>query len=563
VGWRVSSSGSGSGTDPLAVHLWTPVGPKTANYSAAAGELVRCDPTGGGFTVTLPNAPANGTRVAAKITTATAPNAVTIACAGSDVFNRASGPTSTSLVIAGQAAACEYDATGHIWTIVGSDTPVGSLDTRLAPIASGVDAWAASTAYTAGKVVKSNGQLWQVEVAHTSGASFDRSKFSVLVPARSPHGQVAASRSMVSGAVSGVSGRNYNTRLQHTTYGADIGSLRLVYTNFGSDLEPSNPVVVSASIEYPASTYWPVTFGGKKRVTIDPGQLAVSDVVGVDIPASTTFYTRSYWAARDVANDKVVLTTNLGAAADGFTFSSTPEADHTLDGTAMTPGTGVAPAPAMVLAQRAAISGVPVSLPCPMAVGDSILWGQGDSNDWRNGYWVRACDAAGIPTINTGRSAELGSGFATFSTSRRRRQLLQFATSLFIQYGTNDVNNSRTLVQLQTDVQTIVAYATRRGLPVFLGTITPLTTSTDSWATTGNQTPYGGTASRETIRKQYNAWVRAGVAGVAGYFEIADQVESARDSGLWKAPSYTADGTHPTATGHAAVAAAIDVTRMA
>lgn len=35
---------------------WTVTGVKTANYGPVAGELVRCDTSGGGFTVTLPTA---------------------------------------------------------------------------------------------------------------------------------------------------------------------------------------------------------------------------------------------------------------------------------------------------------------------------------------------------------------------------------------------------------------------------------------------------------------------------------------------------------------------------
>jgi lysophospholipase L1-like esterase len=40
-------------------------------------------------------------------------------------------------------------------------------------------------------------------------------------------------------------------------------------------------------------------------------------------------------------------------------------------------------------------------------------------------------------------------------------------------------------------------------------------------------------------------------------FETADTVETTRNSGKWKSPGYTADGTHPSATGHAAMAGAV------
>jgi hypothetical protein len=53
---------------------------------------------------------------------------------------------------------------------------------------------------------------------------------------------------------------------------------------------------------------------------------------------------------------------------------------------------------------------------------------------------------------------------------------------------------------------------------------------------------------------------------VSAYFEVADTVETARDSGIWKAGYvYTTDGVgvHPSATGHAAMAAAINTALFA
>ena len=52
--------------------------------------------------------------------------------------------------------------------------------------------------------------------------------------------------------------------------------------------------------------------------------------------------------------------------------------------------------------------------------------------------------------------------------------------------------------------------------------------------------------------------LRAGAVGhpLAGYIEVADTVESARNSGLWKA-GYSGDGTHPNTVGATAIAAAL------
>ena len=101
---------------------------KTGNYTAAAYDLVPCDVTSGSFTVTLPTAPANGTRVAAKIITASGTNTVTIAAAGSDVFNKTSGSTSLTLSLSNQAMTAQYDS--GIWTVTSDDLPLAQLDAR-------------------------------------------------------------------------------------------------------------------------------------------------------------------------------------------------------------------------------------------------------------------------------------------------------------------------------------------------------------------------------------------------------------------------------------------------
>jgi hypothetical protein len=107
---------------------------KTANYTAAAGDLVPVDTTSGAVTVTLPNAPADKTMVAVKHIIQGGTNAVTIACAGSDVFNRAGGPTSATLPYANQAMLLEYTAAVGIWSVIADDIPLSSLDLRFQPL---------------------------------------------------------------------------------------------------------------------------------------------------------------------------------------------------------------------------------------------------------------------------------------------------------------------------------------------------------------------------------------------------------------------------------------------
>lgn len=89
---------------------------------------------------------------------------------------------------------------------------------------------------------------------------------------------------------------------------------------------------------------------------------------------------------------------------------------------------------------------------------------------------------------------------------------------------------------------------------IWATTMTPNTTSTDNWATLGNQT----LTSANTAIQAFNTDLRNGVfsAYVSKVIDLGTAVESAVGSGLWVA-SGTGDGVHPTQAQTAIVAAAI------
>jgi len=62
---------------------------KTANYTAAWGELVRCDPSGGAFTVTLPTASGNAQRRIVIKNTTSDTTAITIDGNGAETIDGA------------------------------------------------------------------------------------------------------------------------------------------------------------------------------------------------------------------------------------------------------------------------------------------------------------------------------------------------------------------------------------------------------------------------------------------------------------------------------------------
>ena len=110
--------------------LLTPTAVKTAGYTAAAGDLVPVDTTSGNVTITLPAAPADLAVVAVKHVTQGAANTVTVACAGSDVFNKTGGATSGTLTLLAQGMLLQYKAAGGIWYVTADDLALTQLDSR-------------------------------------------------------------------------------------------------------------------------------------------------------------------------------------------------------------------------------------------------------------------------------------------------------------------------------------------------------------------------------------------------------------------------------------------------
>ncbi len=117
-------------TPPAGAQLLAPTAVKTSAYSASPGDFVPVDTTSGAVTVTLPNAPADGTRVAVKMVVQGGTNTVSVVCAGSDVFNKAGGVTTATLTLVSQAISLQYKSSSGIWYVVGDDMPLSGLDAR-------------------------------------------------------------------------------------------------------------------------------------------------------------------------------------------------------------------------------------------------------------------------------------------------------------------------------------------------------------------------------------------------------------------------------------------------
>lgn len=108
---------------------------KTSAYTAVPNEAVICDPTGGGFTVTLPTAAQGAVAscfVAIRRNAVGGTNAVTIARGGSDTIN--GGTASLSLPLDSETVVLLRDQTNTAWWGMFGQKSLASLDARFASI---------------------------------------------------------------------------------------------------------------------------------------------------------------------------------------------------------------------------------------------------------------------------------------------------------------------------------------------------------------------------------------------------------------------------------------------
>ena len=373
-------------------------------------------------------------------------------------------------------------------------------------------------------------------------------------------GQVAGAQAMVSEYGIGLvatrcsvmanfaeSNKQTMSRSAHTATEA-IESLQLVYANWYAQLNigdtgPGAAATFSASVEYPAGTITPVKFSGASSVSIASGANAVSDATAVVIPRGATFWVRTFQDTTagilysgQYAADSLGEWTTFGVTTTNYVNSAINVSKTQA---------GVVYRPTAIIGRRTR-----------EAFG--IL---GDSRTANGtGYDAQPNSFGGLgeverslvklgATINCGCSGESASSAAGTQADKRVALINAYCTRAILSYGINDCIASAAAA---TTAGHLVTVAQKLTVPAYVCTITPKSASTDSWATTANQTTDSTANPR---RVTLNGLIRAGL-GVPfiGSIELADYVESARDSGLWKvtgaANAYTSDGLHGNAAGH-------------
>lgn len=341
-----------------------------------------------------------------------------------------------------------------------------------------------------------------------------------------------------------------------------ITSLQIVIVNWfvdatgtGNETGLGGSTTVEASVEYPANTFTRIQFSGIDAGSVASGATLVSDACSVTIPDGAQFWVRMYKTSATgivymgFPNSRTIKDETLGDAA---TFGVSGVTNQVMSGTVTSNANSanVRDGPVVIIGTT--------SKRTFFLLGDSICQGYEDTPDGVTGRMGILARSIGenYGYINAGISSDRATYWAGSHTGRG--PLMDYCTDVIVQLGFNDIfSASRTASQVKTDLGTIYTYAvTTKGKRCYQTTITPKTTSTDSWATTANQTVTG----QESVKAgtgSVNEWIRANTAAIDGYFETADVLESARDSGKWKvdgtANKYTPDGIHPDVDGYVLV----------
>jgi len=331
----------------------------------------------------------------------------------------------------------------------------------------------------------------------------------------------------------------------------DIDAVQLLEANWynsgGTETATGGAATVSAAIEYPLNSCTRVTWAEQATGQVASGANLLSDLVAVTIPRGAWFAVRRYVTnPAGIAFASVCDTTDRGFGPDVFGYAPSGLADQTMTtapvATAQAAGPCAFPA-AIVARTRRASFGI---------IGDSRSAGALSSSttgafdgEGNLGEYAGALHGRGHATINGGIYGTTAAAFA--ASNARQAEAIGYCSHVVLEHSINDLTGGRTAAQVQADLLGIATLFPRAR--VIVGTTPPVSTSTDGWASANNQVAHASNAQRVAL----NAWKRQVPRPFADCWEVADLVETARGSGLWKA-GLTGDGTHESAAGYQAIA---------
>jgi hypothetical protein len=388
----------------------------------------------------------------------------------------------------------------------------------------------------------------------------------------------------------------------------DTSTIRLVYGNFALNYSLFAPYEegdwganfdVKASVEISGGYIVPVYFQGRRQATIERMGLLVSDPIGVSEVAGTDIWVRS--RASGTAGVAWPYQRNVRSENGEGIENSVDKVDSGTITATTAPGF----VPIAIITDE--------DYPSVAMEGDSVMYGVGDTDIEPNVGFVRRAMNRQFGYVGLSRSGARAEYLGTPGTFRIRMLLALGCHYAVSNFGINDVGGTtgpagtlgtRTAAQLEADWLTIARMHDRGGVAWYQCTLTPYTSSSDNWSTVAGQT-VASTASRtqandwlrdgspidpttkapvavgttNALRTEYIYWdgtkhvtIGTRMAGhpMAGAFEIADLVESSRNSGKWKADGSTAFlyvnndtfGIHASAFGYSEMAKGIPTSKF-
>ena len=337
---------------------------------------------------------------------------------------------------------------------------------------------------------------------------------------------------------SSLSGRALR-QIIHLSIGGEV--MRMQFSNIHSK-EPVEIKSVfiatptdSCDIDVKTARY--LTFGGKKSVTIAPGEAVYCDVTKYHFtPLQRLSVTINYGENTPVnaSSHRGSRTTSYlmqGEVKPKTKFLPTEKCDHWYNMSCIdvqTDGT----------------------VPCVAVIGNSITDGRGSTTNMQNRWTDFMAETYGggtaVLNLGIGGNAVVRGGLSEPAVKRFERDILQQSgvTSVVIFEGVNDIggmrpNHAQTVRELTEAYTQLIAKAKAAGKKVYLGTITPFLGN-------GYYTHFS-----EAARLTLNDWIRANkeVDGVLDFDKVVRDPKEPRQ--LLK--PYSDDGLHGTPAAYEAM----------
>lgn len=310
----------------------------------------------------------------------------------------------------------------------------------------------------------------------------------------------------------------------------DLDAVKLLTANWyvngsnnNSETDSAGTGTITAAFSKDLSAFAQVKWSGSASGSMASGATLESDWVPFSLRAGDKFYLREW---RNNASGILYINNYTDpAGGDLFKFGASV-ADQTMGGDFTSTGTtfGYLPLAILGMTKKGSI----------VLLGDS-RWqaisatGSLDNVRFGSGGYKGEAERTFGPYMAFTNLAMPGDRLDLFLASCAKRvDLLKYGSDIPMNWGINDVVNGVTQAQIRDRLNSVLAQVPA-GKRCWLSTIAPRTTSSDNWATAGNQTAH----ANEQVRKDVNTERRAGVVGFAGTFDMAAQVEDAANPGKW------------------------------